>query len=96
MSIQHEQVTQNVNSETRTWRLNIEAPYGEIPVITAHRELVKTVNGEVLAKTNAGVVERTFSAIVGESFTCANGKVVTLPELAEVIAGLVDRWDLEN
>jgi hypothetical protein len=92
MAIQEATQTVEVSTERRTSRIEIYSDKGAEPRLIADREIIKTSEGAMLSKTRDGQVERGFSRVASESFTCADGTVITVPQLAEVLAGLVDRW----
>lgn len=96
MAIQEAAQTVEVLTERRTSRIEIYSDKGVEPRLIADREIIKTSGGTVLSKTRDGQVERGFSRVASESFTCTDGTVITIPQLAEVLAGLVDRWYQED
>ena len=96
MAIQEAAETVEVVTEKRTSRIEIYSDKGVEPRLIADREIIKTSGGVVLSKVRDTQVERGFSRVASESFTCADGTVVTISHLAEVLAGLVDRWYLED
>ena len=93
MAITHEDVTKQIQSETRTWRINIETPRGVVPVITAHRELIKTADGELIGSSPMPAVERNVGSVISETVTLASGKVVSVADMVEAIPAFIDRWE---
>lgn len=86
-----------VTTERRTWRINIEAAKGASPVLTAHRELIRTVDGEVIARDqNAGTVVRALAAVASEEIELQDGTVLTPAQIAEALVGLIEGWETED
>lgn len=86
-----------VTTERRTWRINIEAAKNASPVLTAHRELIRTVDGEVIARDqSAGTVTRALSAVAAEKVTLQSGAVLTPAQIAEALVALIEAWEIED
>lgn len=97
MAIEGIEKTQTIRPQTRTRIIEIAIPFGGVPALRAHREVVnRDVDGKVLSKDNELEVNRGYLAVAGESFTCADGTVIKLPHISEALAGLIDRWSVED
>jgi len=96
MAIDQGTETIAVNTQERTWRINIETQRGVDPVVTAFRETVRTgPDGEVISKEISGNTSRALSAVAAQAFTVA-GKSYTSAEIAVVIAMIADTWRQED
>jgi hypothetical protein len=95
MAIDQGTAAVTVSAQERTWRINIETPFGADPTITVQREEVKTVDGVVISKTPNAVVTRGLSATAAQSLT-AGGVTVTMAQLAVIIAAAADTWRTED
>lgn len=87
-----EQLT--LTSQERTWRCQIETPFGSDYVLQAFRETVRTADGALFGQPdkNAGVVTRTLSNAAADTVTLASGKTVNVPELAEALVRHIEAW----
>ena len=97
MAIEGTKKTFEITPQTRTRVIVIEIPYGEAPKLTAHREIVNRDNdGKVVGKENALEVTRAYLDVAGESFTCSDGTAISVPHISEALAGLIDKWSVED
>ncbi len=97
MAIDLAPVTQTIKSQRRTRYIEIQIPYGNLPTLRAHREIVNLdVAGVVLSKGDAKAIERSMAKVILESFTLKSGVVVTINQISEGLAGLIDRWETED
>ena len=97
MAIEGIEKTQTIRPQTRTRIIEIAIPFGGVPALRAHREVVnRDTLGAVLSKDNAPEVNRGYVAVAGDSYTCADGTVISIPHIAESLAGLIDRWSIED
>ncbi len=86
-----------VTTLRRTWRINVEVVLGADHVLTAHRELVKRAGDIVLSKDqNAGTITRTLSAVAAEMVELDDGTILTPAHVAEALAVLIERWEVED
>ena len=85
-----------VTTTERTWRVQIETPRGQDPIVVAFREFVKTdPNGGVISQMQSGMTRRQLSAISGQ-FVKAAGVTVTYAQLAELIAQAADDFRTQD
>jgi len=85
-----------ITTTERTWRVQIETPRGQDPVVVALREFIKTdPNGGVISQMQSGMTRRQLSAIASESVT-AGGVTVTYAQLAELIATAADTFRAQD
>ena len=99
MAIQHDNHrTIQVSDETRTHQVTINAPKGAAPLVHFHRERLEiTADGEVLRRVEAQTVGRVMAgALLTETVTLADGRVVSVADIAQAIAALGDRWHTED
>ena len=97
MAIEGQEKTQTIKPQTRTRIIEIAIPFGGVRALRAHREIVnRDPEGNVLSKDNATEVNRGYVAVAGESYVCADGTVISIPHIAESLAGLIDRWSIED
>ena len=97
MAIEGQKKTFEITPQTRTRVIVIEIPYGEAPRLTAHREVVNRDNdGKVVGKENVPEITRAYLTVAGESFKCADGTSVSIPHISEALAGLIDKWEIED
>ena len=95
MAIDQGSSTVTINSQERTWRVNIETAKGQDPVVTAYREEVKTASdGTIVSKESNTQTQRSLSTVAKETqpFTPTTPGVVTGVELATLIADRIDMW----
>lgn len=86
-----------VDTVKRTWRVTVDCPVGASPHLTAHRELIRTVDGEVIARDqHAGTVTRTLSDVASEKVTLGDGTVLTPAHIAEALASTIEIWETED
>lgn len=82
-----------VTTTERTWRVQIHCTEGQDYVLEAFREQIRRAGETDLGRDpNAAVVRRALSAVAGDSYTCADGTEVSVPHLAEALAGLIEQW----
>jgi hypothetical protein len=78
--------------EERTWRVNIETPRGEVPIVTVFREIIRAdASGAVVSREVGPVASRAADAVAADQFT-ADGVTVTGAQLAALIAQAADQW----
>lgn len=96
MAIDQGTATLALKTEERTWRINIETPKGGDPVVTVHREIVRTgPDGAIISRDPAGTVQRGLSAVATESHK-VGGHTYSTAEVAGVIAAMADAWRQED
>lgn len=95
MAIDQGTETITLASEERTWRVNIETAKGGDPVVTVHRETVKSDSAGVVSKAPAGTVTRSLSATSTQTVTIG-AKTLSVAELAMAVALLADMWRAED
>ncbi len=92
MAIDQGTETVSISTQERTWRINIETPLGQTPVVTAFREIIKADSGGTIFARAIGIeVSRLADAVATEKFTAA-GATVTGAQLAALISKAVDQW----
>lgn len=88
--------TVTVNKKERAWRTEIESPFGGIPSVVAHIEVVRTLPDGSLFSRDAGPdVFRSFASLDKDSVE-VNGKTYTASETAEVIKAFITKWAGED
>lgn len=96
MSIDQGTETIAIKTEERTWRINIETPKGGDPVVTVHREIVRTgPDGEIISQEPSGSVSRSLSVTAKQDFTIGK-KTYTTAEIAGAISVISDTWRTED
>lgn len=96
MAIDQGTETLAIKTEERTWHVTIETPKGGDPVVTVHREIVRTLpDGSVISKEPCGSVSRSLSATAKQAFK-VGGQSYTTAEIAGVIAAVADVWREED
>lgn len=86
-----------VSSERRTWRVQVDCVKGQSPVLTAHRELLRSVDGAVISRDqNAGVVSRSLAQVAAQEIILADGTVITPAHIAEALAAYIELWEEED
>ncbi len=93
MGIEQGEKTLKVKVIERTWRTEIDSSYGGVPVITAHREVLKIADGEVISRERGIVVQRSLEELknADDSVKFKN-KTVTAVEMAEYFSAFIDKW----
>ncbi len=87
--------TLDLTKEERTWRINIDSPKGEDPVVTAWREIVRTApDGTVISREQAGSIQRALSTVAENTIPVpgGNGMQLSIEQLAATIAATADQW----
>lgn len=95
MAIDQGTETTTLTSEERSWRINIETAKGADPVITVHREVVKSDASGVVSKVPASSISRSLSATAAQTVTVGTA-TFTVADLATAIAALADAWRKED
>lgn len=91
------QTTKAFTPQNRTRFIEISIPYGQLPSLRAHREVVNVDDeGNVLDHKNSPEVNRKMEDVAAESFTCKDGTKISLPNLAEALSSLIDKWETED
>lgn len=86
-----------VDTERRTWRIQVECPKGASPTLQAHRELIRSVDGVIIARDqNAGTVVRALSVVAAEEIELHDGTVLTPAHIAEALVALIETWETED
>lgn len=88
--------TLEVVPQTRTRLIEINAPYGAVPSLRAHRETIEVAGSEVVKRENASEVSRSLSQVANLTHTCADGTVVKVAHLAECLPAWIDAWAVED
>jgi len=89
--------TETVEMKTaeRTWRINIEMLTD--PMVTAHRETLRTANGEVISKEQKGDTQRSVSesgmGLIEVPGTTAK---LTLGQLVSALVSATNVWSEED
>ena len=97
MAIEGIQKTLVITPQTRTRIIEIFIPFGSVPLLRAHREVVnRDAEDNVVSKDNAQEINRGYVAVIDESFVCADGTVISIPHISEALAGMIDRWSIED
>jgi hypothetical protein len=89
-----EQKTVTVDVEERTWRTEIESAHGQVPIVTAHREIVQVdPDGNVVHRETGITVRRDFQSLVDSGDQVTVGKKnYTAAEMPAVISAFIDKW----
>lgn len=96
MAIDQGTETLVVSTQERSWRISIDTPKGGDPVVTVHREIVRTApDGAVISKETCAQVSRSLSATAAQTFKIG-GASYTVAEIATVIAAVADIWREED
>lgn len=101
MAIKTGKKTVTIEETERTWRTEIESPFGGEPTITAHREVMQVAeDGSVISRETGITVRRTLAELVESNDKVTVGKnVYTAAEIAAAIPAFIDQWreaDLER
>lgn len=96
MAITMSDETVTLGITERSARVQIETPYGGVPVIEIFRETVKIANGEMVSKSDWTKVSRRAPDIMKETVTLHSGAVVSAAQIAEAIAVFGDKWAAED
>jgi hypothetical protein len=100
MAIDQGTATIAVDTQERTWRVNIETAKGADPVVTVWREVVKTApDGSIVSKVQGAMVQRALSAVATQTIAVPGASppiVLTMARLAETIAATADQWRQED
>jgi hypothetical protein len=88
--------TVEVIPQDRTRLIEIASPFGQVPILTAHRESIEVAAGEVVKRENALSTTRTLAQVAELSHTCADGTVVKVRHLAECLPAWIDAWAQED
>lgn len=88
--------TLEVVPQTRTRLIEIQSPYGQVPSLKAHRELIEIADGQIVKRENASEVVRSLSQVSQLTHTCEDGTVVKVAHLAECLPAWIDAWALAD
>lgn len=88
--------TLEVVPQTRTRLIEILSPYGQVPSLKAHRELIEIADGQIVKRENASEVFRSLSQVANQTHTCADGTVIKVSHLAECLPAWIDAWALAD
>jgi len=85
-----------IKRQERTWRINIETPFGGVPSVQVFREIVGTLDGEVVSRDQMSIrIDRTLPGVAEQEIS-VRGRKFTGALLAEVIAAFADKWRTED
>jgi hypothetical protein len=85
--------------EERTVRITIRTPRAGNYSVSINREIVaRDAEGEAIGNPRPIPIpiNRSFAAVMKESVTLDDGTAITIPQIAETIAKLADRWAVED
>lgn len=88
-----------VVTQERTYELLVRNRLGEVPAISARRQQIEMQGTDILRQlTDAVLVERALADVSKESIALAGhaGVNVSVAELWQTIASLLDRWAIED
>ena len=88
--------TVEIVPQERTRLIEIESPYGVVPSLRAHRELIEVAGGEIVSRSNVAEVKRSLSQVANQTHTCQDGTVIKIAHLAECLPAWIDAWATED